>query len=59
MKKTEKRLSFNEWAIKFNVSTRWEADTLEKRSFIERLNNARFQQYMDQQSKKYENVRNF
>jgi hypothetical protein len=47
MKNKEKRISFNDWAVKYNVSSRWEESTPEKRAFMERIRNARFQKDMD------------
>ena len=52
MKNNQKRPGFNEWAIKFNVSSRWEEITPEKKSLIERIRNARFQNEMDEYYKK-------
>lgn len=50
--KTKKRLSFNEWAVKFKVSSLWEETTQEKKDLIERIRNARFQKEMDEYNKK-------
>lgn len=52
MKNKEKRPGFNEWAVKFNVSSRWEEITPEKKSLMERIRNARFQNEMDEYYKK-------
>ena len=52
MTNKEKRPGFNEWAVKFNVSSRWEEITPENKSLIERLRNARFQMEMDEFDKK-------
>ena len=48
----EKRPGFNEWAVKFNVSSRWEEITPEKKSLMERIRNARFQNERDEYYKK-------
>ena len=47
-----KRPGFNEWAVKFNVSSRWEEISADKKSLIERIRNARFQREMDEFYKK-------
>ena len=39
---TERELTLNEWAEKYEVSSRYVVDTREKREFHERLENARF-----------------
>jgi hypothetical protein len=52
MKTNKKRPGFNEWAIKFNVSSRWEEISPEKKALIERIRNARFQKEMDEYNKK-------
>lgn len=52
MKTNQKRLGFNEWAIKFNVSSMWDENTPEKKALMERIRNARFQKEMDEQNKK-------
>lgn len=52
MTNKEKRPGFNEWAVKFNVSSRWEEISSEKKSLIERIRNARFQREMDEFYKK-------
>ena len=45
---TEKELTLNEWAKKFEVSSRYYLDTREKREFQERLENARYLQSIGQ-----------
>ncbi len=47
MKGKQKRISFNEWAVKYGVSSRWEESTPERKSLMERIRNAKFQQEMD------------
>ena len=54
MKNKEKRPSFNEWAVKMQVSSRWEEDTTEKKLMMDRIRNAKFQQELD---KYYEKLR--
>jgi hypothetical protein len=39
---TERELTLNEWAEKYEVSSRYIVDTKEKREFHERLDNAKF-----------------
>jgi hypothetical protein len=43
---TERELTLNEWAEKYEVSSRYIVDTKEKREFHERLENAKFIQSM-------------
>ena len=43
---TEKELTLNEWAKKYEVSSRYMIDTEEKREFHRRLDDARFIQSM-------------
>jgi hypothetical protein len=45
---TEKKLTLNEWAKKYEVSSRYYLDTREKREFQERLENARYLQSIGQ-----------
>ena len=45
---TEKELTLNEWAKKYEVSSRYYLDTREKREFQERLENARYLQSIGQ-----------
>lgn len=41
---TEKELTLNEWAEKYEVSSRYMVDTKEKQEFQDRLENARYLQ---------------
>lgn len=43
---TERELTLNEWAEKYEVSSRYMVDTKEKQEFQDRLENARFIQSM-------------
>lgn len=45
---TEKELTLNEWAKKYEVSSRYYIDTKEKENFHERLENARYLQSIGQ-----------
>lgn len=45
---TEKKLTLNEWAAMYEVSSRYTLDTREKREFQERLENARYLQSIGQ-----------
>ena len=40
-KKIEKKLTLEQWAKKFNVSTLWDYDKFESREFLKRLDEAR------------------
>jgi len=44
--KVKKELSFNQWAKQYNVSSLWFADTPEKKSFVERIELAKYAQMM-------------
>ena len=52
MANKERRPGFNEWAVKFNVSSHWEEISPDKKALIERIRNARFQRDMDVYYKK-------
>ena len=52
MANNQKRAGFNEWAVKFNVSSRWDEVSSDKKALIERIRNARFQREMDEYYKK-------
>lgn len=39
--KIEKKLSFNDWARKFAVSTLWDDEKFENRQFLKQLDEAR------------------
>lgn len=43
---TERELTLNEWAEKYEVSSRYMVDTKEKQEFQDRLENARYIQSM-------------
>jgi hypothetical protein len=51
---TEKELTLNEWAKKYEVSSRYMIDTEEKREFHRRLDDARYLQSIGQWQRKQE-----
>jgi hypothetical protein len=51
---TERELTLNEWAEKYEVSSRYMVDTKEKQEFQDRLENARFLQSIGQWQTKQE-----
>jgi hypothetical protein len=36
-KTDEREISFNEWAQRFQVSTKWDTETVERKQFMEKL----------------------